>query len=394
MSVSVNEVSIQDDNGRREAGPMTAYAELVNSGETQARVTITFSIDGVARGDESVELSPGESRWVSAQVGEVHAGGHELEAMAAIDDGMSSSQASNGLSFHVDAPAPHIPQVSIGQLMVRPRTNVTHADGTAWTGEPIGMWVSVKNDDASPAEVHVSFRVDSGEWHSETVTVPAGADTWVQHDLPAQEAGAHTFEVWASMETDQQSILVGSDTATLDVLEGNTSFRPIDVQLTLHDFRGRPLQGRAIFVQFFGQEGDVAGGAETVEGTMASSGVWTSPNASIPPRGTMTVMAVSMGETADAATEPIEGSVRYQLADSDTALGFTARQAFEERTITARSLRAVREQLSAEMNAGIEIEVISIGGSMATESEETHEFETSVEWKVRYGRPAFEFEAG
>ena len=204
-------------------------------------------------------------------------------------------------------------------------------------------------------------------------------------NAPAQEVGSHTFEVWASMETDNQSVVVGSDTATLNVVAANASFQPIDVQLTLHDFRGRPLEGRAIFVQFLGQEGDRAGGAETVEGTMASRGVWTSPNASIPPRGSMTVMAVSIGG-AEEASEPIEGSVRYHIADGATALGFTVRQAFEERTITARSLRAVREQLSAEMNAGLEIEVISIGGSVATESEESREFETSVEWKVRYGR--------
>lgn len=397
MSVTINEVSIQSDNGTIEAGEsLTAWAELNNAGETHAHATVTFTVDGAARGDASVDLSPNDTQWVQVVVGELSAGGHELEATAAIDDGMSSSQASNGISFNVGPGASgagtHQPQVEIGQLTVRPHTNVEHEDGTAWTGESIGMWVKVRNADSTPAEVNVSFRVDDGEWQSQTVSVPAGGEAWAQHDAPAQQAGSHTFEVWASMETENQSMVVGSDTATLNVVAGNASFQPIDVQLTLHDFRGRPLEGRAIFVQFIGQEGDSAGGAETVEGAMASRGVWTSPNASIPPRGTMTVMAVSIGG-ADEASEPIEGSVRYHLGDGDTALGFTARQAFEERTITARSLRAVREQLSAEMNAGLEIEVISIGGSVATESEESREFETSVEWKVRYGRAAFEFEA-
>ena len=102
----------------------------------------------------------------------------------------------------------------------------------------------------------------------------------------------------------------------------------------------------------------------------------------------MRVMAVSTGE----ADELIEGSTRYRIKDGEDALGFTVSQAHEDATITARSMAAVREQLSTEVSAGLEIEVLSIGGSVATESEQTREFETSVEWKVRYGRNTFEFQ--
>ena len=392
MPVTINQVSIQSDNGTLESGEaLTAWAELANTGNTEAHATVTFTIDGTARGDTTIDLSPNDTQWVQVAVGEVAAGGHDLGASAAVDDGMSSSMANNGISFTVDAAQARQPQVEIGQLMVRPHTNVEHADGTAWTGDTIGMWVQVRNGDDSPADVVVSFRVDGGEWESETVSVTAGGEVWAQHDAPAQSVGSHTFEVWASMDTENQSLVVGSDTASLNVVEGNASFQPIDVQLTLHDFRGRPLEGRAIFTRFHGQEGGIAGGAETVEGAMTSSGVWTSPNASIPPQGTMTVMAVSVGG-AEEASEPIEGSVRYRIQEGQTALGFTVKQGFRESTVTARSLRGVREQLSTELNAGIEIEVISIGGSAATESEETREFETSVEWKVRFGTTSFEFE--
>ena len=223
---------------------------------------------------------------------------------------------------------------------------------------------------------------------TQNVTVATGDQQWVQQDADAQEAGAHSFEVWASMDTADQSVIVGNDTATLTVTAANDGWRPIDVQLTLHDFRGQPMAGRAIFVQFMGQDGENAGGAETVEGTSTSGGVWTGADVSIPPRGTMRVMAVSTGE----ADELIEGSTRYRIRDGENALGFTVSQAHEDATITARSMAAVREQLSTEVSAGLEIEVLSIGGSVATESEQTREFETSVEWKVRYGRNTFEFQ--
>ena len=388
MSVTINQVSIQSSNGTIESGEqLTAYAELAN-GDSQAHATVTFSIDGSARGDTSIDLAPNDTQWVQVNVGELAAGGHDLEATAAIDDGMSSSQASNGISFTVNAGTPAQPQVDIGQLSVRAHSNVEHDSGEAWVGERIGMWVEVRNSGSTSADVAVSFRVDGGEWMTQNVTVAGGDQQWVQQDADAQEAGAHNFEVWASMDTADQSVILGTDTATLTVTAANEGWRPIDVQLTLHDFRGQPMAGRAIFVQFMGQDGDTAGGAETVEGTSTSGGVWTGANVSIPPRGTMRVMAVSTGE----ADELIEGSTRYRIKDGETALGFTVSQAHEDATITARSMAAVREQLSTEVSAGLEIEVLSIGGSVATESEQTREFETSVEWKVRYGRNTFEFQ--
>jgi hypothetical protein len=156
MSVTINQVSIQSDTGTIEAGEsLTAWAELNNDGDTQARATVTFTIDSSTRGDATIDLSPNDTQWVQAVVGELSAGGHELEATAAIDDGMSSSQASNGISFNVGAGAggggTHQPQVEIGQLAVRPHTNVEHEDGTAWTGESIGMWVKFRNADSTPA---------------------------------------------------------------------------------------------------------------------------------------------------------------------------------------------------------------------------------------------------
>jgi hypothetical protein len=390
MGITISQVSIQGETGTLNADEqLTAWAELVSDGDQQARAEVTFSIDGSPRATANAELEPFGQQWVQAQVGELAAGGHELEVSAAIDDGMSSSQATSGISFQVTVAQPETPNITMGQLALRPHSNVDHPDGTAWAGEQIAMWVQLENHGSSDADVAVSFQVDGGGWDSQNVTVPAGGDLWVHHDAPAQEVGAHNFEVWASTETADQSIVIGSDTASLNVTEANAGWGSVDVQLTLHDFRGRPMEGRAIFVQFHGQDGTVAGGAETLEGTAASGGVWTSPDVNIPPQGTMRVMAVSTGD----ADEPVEGSVRYRLQEGSSTLGFTVRQSFAERTITARSMRAVREQLTAEVNAGIEIEVISIGGSVATEQEETREFETSVEWTVRYGRPAFEFDA-
>lgn len=390
MSITINQVSIQSLDGTVDSGEeLTAYAELANDGDTPADVTVTFNIDGSIRGESGpVQLSPGDAQWVQAVIGEIEAGGHELEASAAIDDGMSSSSTSNGISFTVNAAAPVIPNVELGQLVARAHSNVEHDAGEAWVGESIGMWVELTNHSNVDVEVAVSFNMDDGEWSTQSIPLGPGAQQWVQHDAEAPAEGTHTFQVWASMETSDQSVVVGSDTVTMVVTAPNEGWRPIDVQLTLHDFRGQPMAGRAIFVQFMGQDGDNAGGAETVEGTATSGGVWTGADISVPPRGTMRVMAVSTGE----ADELIEGSTRYRIRDGETGLGFTVRQAHEDATITARSMAAVRQQLSTEVSAGLEIEVLSIGGSVATEDEVSREFETSVEWKVRYGRNTFEFE--
>lgn len=390
MPVTINEVSIQSADGTIDSGEsLTAYAQLANGGDTDANVTVTFNIDGSVRGDAAtIQLTPGDVQWVQSVVGEIDAGGHDLEVSAAIDDGMSSSHASNGLSFAVAASVPQIPHVELGQFVVRAHSNVEHDAGEAWVGEPIGMWVEVSNRSDVAADVEVSFNVDGGEWVTQTVSLAPGDSRWIQQDADAQAEGVHTFQVWASMDAADQSVLVGNDTATLTVAAANDGWRPIDVQLTLHDFRGQPMSGRAIFVQFIGQDGDNAGGAETVEGTATSGGVWTGADIAVPPRGTMRVMAVSTGEAA----ELIEGSTRYRIPDTDDALGFTVQQAFEEATFTARSMAAVRQQLSTEVSAGLEIEVLSIGGSVATEDEVSREYESSVEWKVRYGRNTFLFE--
>lgn len=387
MTVSISQPSVQGESGSTNAGEaLTAWAQLSNDGEGPVSLEIDFKIDGQSQGGLSGYLDGGQSDWFQSAVGQLAEGGHELEVVVGVDDGQSSSQVDTGFSFSVGAAADTTPTIDVGEVHIQPHSNVEHDPGEAWVGERLRLSVALFNTGQQAATVSVTFDAGSGGSATETVDVAAGAEEWVSTDIEPLEAGTHTITVTASTETDTASVLLGTKEGSVTVTDANAGWRPVNVQVTLHDFRNRPMDGRAVFLSFYGMDGDDAGGAETVEGTATEAGVLTSPGIMIPPRGSMRIMAVSTGE----ADEPIESTVRYRLTEGQDDLGFTAVQRAQPRTIRARNMQAVRDQLAAEVNAGIEIEVISIGGSVATESETTQEYETEVEWEVRYGQPAFE----
>jgi hypothetical protein len=207
----------------------------------------------------------------------------------------------------------------------------------------------------------------------------------VQQDFEPLAAGTHTFTAQATTETDTQSVLLGHTQGTLTVAAPNANYGHCNVQFTLHDFRGHPMSGRAVFVQFLGMDGSVADGAETVQGTATTAGILTLANVMMPQRGSLRVMAVSTGQ----ADEPIEGTHPYHLAEGQTDLQLTAEQDYTDVKVTATDIRGVREQLSTEASAGLEIEVLSIGGKVATEQEQSRQHSEAVEWVVRVGRSSF-----
>jgi hypothetical protein len=96
-----------------------------------------------------------------------------------------------------------------------------------------------------------------------------------------------------------------------------------------------------------------------------------------------------MAVSTEQPDEPIEHTKTYHLADGQTALVATADQDAGDATIKAKTLQGVKDKLSSEVSAGVEIEVLSVGGKVAGEHEESREYETEVEWHVRYGLPSF-----
>jgi hypothetical protein len=393
MTITIAQVSVHGANGEPAANEdLTVYAELTNDADQAARVELTFNVDHQPVGTAHAEVPACGSQWASAAIGHVAAGGHDLQVVGAVEDGNSSSQVDNGLSFQVAAaaaPATPTPTAAVGEIHIRPHSNVEHPAGQAWPDERVNVAVSLTNTGTEPLHATVYISSDSGANGTEQVTLAAGEQQWVQHDFDPLPVGAHTFTAQATTETDSQSVVLGHGQGTLTVVAANAGYHRSNVQLTLRDFRGQPMSGRAVFVQFLGMDGSVADGAETVQGTATTSGVLTLPNINMPPRGSMRVMAVSTGQ----ADQPIEGVVPYHIADGQNDLQYTADQDHSDIQVTATDMQGVRDQVSAEMGASVELEVLTIDGKAATEHERSAEHSTAVQWTVRVGRPTFTFAA-
>src|SRR4051794_15006492 len=149
MTVNITQVSVHGSGNEPSAGEnLTAYAEVENGGSGNARVDLVFTVDGAEVGNASAELMAGSKQWVQAQIGQLAAGGHDLEAVGNIDDGSSSSQARNGLSIQIAGAAvgsTPVPTATLTPVHVRAHSNVEHPDGQAWAGERLGVWVQVTN---------------------------------------------------------------------------------------------------------------------------------------------------------------------------------------------------------------------------------------------------------
>jgi len=386
MTITITQLSVHGAGGEPAAGEeLTAYAELTNDADHSARVEVTVAVDHQDIGTSHAEVAACGSEWVHVALGHLTSGGHDLAVRGAVDDGMSSAEVHNGSSFHVAAPA--APTATLGPLTIRAHSNVEHPAGQAWTGERIGVWVEITNTGSRQLHTSVSVTNDSGQGGSHEVTLEPNQQQWVQQDFDALAAGTHTFTAQAAAETENQSVILAHAQGTLTVTAATAGYAHCNVQLALRDFQGRPMGGRAAFVQFLGMDGTVADGAETVQGTATTGGVLTLPQVMMSPRGSMRVMAVSTGE----ADQPVEGVVPYHLAEHQTDLQYTAEQEHADLRVTATDMQGVRSQLSSEVSAGVQIEVLSIGGKVATEDERSRQHTEAVEWVVRIGRPSFTF---
>jgi hypothetical protein len=388
MAVRIDQSSVQGTLGEAQEGDnLTASANLVNDGTDPVKVSLSFQIDGTeaARTDGSIDA--GASGQFSMPVGQLTVGGHTLGVVVGVDDGSSSAQVDHTAPFTVTALP--LPTAEVGSIHIQPHSNVEHPAGHAWSNEKVRVSVLVHNTGTRPLSAEVLLDI-GGHVDKQEVQLAAGEQKWVSSDGGPFAVGVHQITASASTEASNQSVLLGSANGTLTVSEPTAGWHPVNVQIVLHDFRQRPMDGRAIFVEFTGMDSTKAGGAETVEGTAASGGILSRPQITIPPRGAVRIMAVSTG----AADEPIENTAPYHLADGQNDLSITANQEASTAKVTAKSIQGVRDKLSAEMSAGVEIEVLSVGGKMGAEHEESQQFEQDVEWDVRYGRPSFAITVG
>ena len=144
-----------------------------------------------------------------------------------------------------------------------------------------------------------------------------------------------------------------------------------DVIMVIKDFKGEPLRGHRVFAEFKGPNGTLTEAADVQGGSVIWSNIW------LKPEGTVRIMAVSTGQAALAP----EGVALYKLPDKGP-VKFDVEQQKTEVTVTAKTSEEAASKAGAKGTAGIEFEVIKLGGEVSSEESKTKGTSLETSWKV------------
>ena len=149
-------------------------------------------------------------------------------------------------------------------------------------------------------------------------------------------------------------------------------WRQADVIIILRNFRGEPLSGYAVFASFA-----APGVATQHHMTNAEGGVVTWSRIWLKPEGAVTIRALSRGTPALAPW----GVTSYQLP-SRGALRLRAEQQKREIEVTATTSQEAATKAGVSGTAGVDFEVVSLGGGVSAEEERRRGRTVSTRWKV------------
>lgn len=387
-TVSISSFQVQDPDGGEnyvEGRPVTIWVQCTSEHHEPLAVDGSFTLSNGDAGNAQVQLDAGATEWMSWQSSSLAAGGVDAAVTLHGEVGMTSELfADSGLSFEVQAAAaagPATPTVEIDALALQPHSNVDHDDGTAWSDDGIRASVHVVNHGEATGAVTVTIWSSDGQSHAVEAELAASQDEWYSFEMQPHAAGTYDIHAAVTWEGPDSSEVLAQTSRQLTVTERSGDWIEANVQIRINNYRGEPLRGYRIFSKFIGMDGTDYYGGETVESTEADSGVVTSVGIFVQREGTVQIMAISEGDPRPM----LEGQHHYSLAEGDTNLAFTADQGVTEQTYSAHSQDEVGEAVQSEFSAGVEIEIIEIGGSVATEQSRSHTYGEAVEWKVRVG---------
>jgi len=361
----------------------TIWAQITNQHMEQLTVHSNFDMGAAGGGSTEVPLGPGESQWIHWTSQPLTSGGYESSLVIGGELENSSEQFDQtGMSFEVHEPEEVVPAAEVS-LVLQPHTNMDHDEGTALADEAIAASAQVRNTGNTRATMMLTIWSSAGHQQNIEVTLDPGADEWHTLEIPALGVGSfevHAAATWTGADANHELARATRQLVTKELakdwIEGS-------VQIVISGYDGHPLRGYRVFTKFTGFDKEVAFGGEFVEASESDNGLVTLTGIKIPKRGTIHVMAVSEGEPKPM----LEGQLLYpRLADGDTTPGFHAQQDVNHVTIQARNQAEFSEKLSMEVEAGLEIEILSIGGSEATEHARSRTYSEAVAWQVRVGR--------
>ena len=155
-------------------------------------------------------------------------------------------------------------------------------------------------------------------------------------------------------------------------LLAKAGWRQADVTVTLKNFLGQPMRGHRAIAEFRAPGvAAVYQAAEVSGGAVIWSKVW------LKPQGTVRVLAVSTGAPGVAP----EGVEQYTLPASGP-LKLEAVQDGNEVTVSAETSQEAAEKVGVTGKAGVNFEVVELGGEVSSESERKKGSSRSVSWKV------------
>ncbi len=370
---------------------LTVTAELTNTGTIPVQGVEVTLVLGSEEVHERVDVPAQASARVSGTLGPLHAGGYELEATGSYEDEASaSSQVIDpvGASVLVDARPPAAPSARIESLHLQPHTNVEHAANTAWSTEAVR--VSVRAHNTGTTHLDAALVVAAGDQRFDAaVALAPGAEQWYTFDTRAFAPGTVEVGAWLTTETATQSVALDHASVQLTVVAaptddgtGSSDWVVANAQFRVTDFRGQPMRSHHLLVRFVGMDGSLAFGGETIEAAALQGGLQTCSRVHIPREGTVQLYGVSSG----AAGAMLEGQCGYRLVGTDHNLSFDVVQQHEDLTFSARSAEEVSRMVGSEVSAGLTIDILEIGGKVATEDTRSRTYEQAVEWKVRVAR--------
>jgi hypothetical protein len=149
-------------------------------------------------------------------------------------------------------------------------------------------------------------------------------------------------------------------------------WKKVDIIVVARDFRGEPMKTHQMFAEF-----KAPGVADQDLGDKVNGGSVSWKDQWLKPNGTVRLMAVSTGRPDILP----EGVISYKLPSSGP-MTFEVEQSQKEVEVTASSEDEAAHKVGAKGSAGIDWEILKIGGEVSGEDSNSTKKGTSIKYKV------------
>jgi N-acetylmuramoyl-L-alanine amidase len=241
-----------------------------------------------------------------------------------------------------------------GQATARVEEQIPLMSFSGWRElDPIVTDNSASKVPVKPAPAQLPAPARGQAWHAEDDDEPGWATALDRHVSFAPE------------------VITVSAKRRAQIL-AQAGWKQADVMLTLKDFLGQPIRGHQALAEF-----RAPGVAAVVEGAAVTGGAVMWSKVWLKPQGTVRVVAISTGAPGVVP----EGVEQYKLP-AGGPLRLEAVQEGNEVTVEAESSQEAAEKVGVTGKAGVNFEVVELGGEVSGETERRKGNTRRMSWKV------------